>query len=525
MRGRVTWIQRPRTVRELFQIGIELEVGGNVWGIAFPPADWFPFPESGVAPSLEMSAEPQPAGRPHPEDEDWSKGEFPNVLAPGNEQESVRLIPSAAEPTEDNVRVIPSVPAPGEGNVRVLPLPAGEDQSMQLARQVARLVAEAKLQIQSISRESATIAVAAETRPLLAALQTQLQDAAQKSVLAAAATQLEKLQAEAAQQMDRERETGMAAMLESNCPANWKAGSARPSVQIDSQMAEVERTRRANFEEQIQGQIQTAIQRMESLSGNFAKESKRKSAQFLDQLRESSSLAAADEIRRWKEQVDLQTADAQARLAQMEQSAKKLAEQIAATTTIGEVGWRGLLEADLEGASTRWQGKMEASIEEATQRAAEQIAKNSEASAQQIEQQLQQRMSTLGDAHSQITAEAESTLNTLQATINREAVKGEALIAKFQESISQLEAQRSEFSAVLQSASDEWMRRGAAMLETQSLEMNRRAETAVAGMAQRLQPLLETAGRDSIEKLAGRIRTAFRSANCPRHGTFEQAGD
>ena len=46
VRARVTWIQRPRTVRELFQIGVELEVPGNVWGIAFPPGDWFPFPEA-----------------------------------------------------------------------------------------------------------------------------------------------------------------------------------------------------------------------------------------------------------------------------------------------------------------------------------------------------------------------------------------------------------------------------------------------------------------------------------------------
>src|SRR6202035_1406601 len=54
VRARVTWIQRPRTVRELFQIGVELEVSGNVWGIAFPPADWIPFPES--ASSTEIPA-------------------------------------------------------------------------------------------------------------------------------------------------------------------------------------------------------------------------------------------------------------------------------------------------------------------------------------------------------------------------------------------------------------------------------------------------------------------------------------
>ena len=46
VRGRVAWIQRPRTVRQLFQVALELEVPGNVWGIAFPPEDWFVFSEA-----------------------------------------------------------------------------------------------------------------------------------------------------------------------------------------------------------------------------------------------------------------------------------------------------------------------------------------------------------------------------------------------------------------------------------------------------------------------------------------------
>jgi len=57
VRARVSWIQRPRTVRELFQIGVELEVSGNVWGIAFPPGDWFPFPEAGVPRAIPSPAE------------------------------------------------------------------------------------------------------------------------------------------------------------------------------------------------------------------------------------------------------------------------------------------------------------------------------------------------------------------------------------------------------------------------------------------------------------------------------------
>src|SRR5271155_6189118 len=46
VRGKVAWIQRPRTVRQLFQVAFELEQPGNAWGIGFPPDVWFVFPEN-----------------------------------------------------------------------------------------------------------------------------------------------------------------------------------------------------------------------------------------------------------------------------------------------------------------------------------------------------------------------------------------------------------------------------------------------------------------------------------------------
>src|SRR5246127_343953 len=55
VRGRVAWIQRPRTVRQLFQVALELEHPGNVWGIGFPPEDWFAFPEGEKASGPEMA--------------------------------------------------------------------------------------------------------------------------------------------------------------------------------------------------------------------------------------------------------------------------------------------------------------------------------------------------------------------------------------------------------------------------------------------------------------------------------------
>jgi hypothetical protein len=342
--------------------------------------------------------------------------------------------------------------------------------------------------------------VAAETTPLLSALQTQLNDAAQKSVAAAVTAQLEKSQQETLQRMEKERDAGMAAMLD-RLAGELDRRLSEARQQIDSQLAEVERTRQAQFEQQVQNQLNAAMKKLESLTGSVGANRDEVLA-VMDQLRKSSALAAEEEIRRWQEQMDWRTADAQARLAQMDQAARKLGEQIAAATAVGEVGWRGLLEADLAAASTRLQEQMEVSIAETSRRANEQLAKESEISARQIEEQLRQRIDALRSANSQIASEAESALGNWRAAFQQESVNGEAALARLQESAAQIEAKRSEFSALAQAASDELTRRSAAMLEMQTSEMNRRAESAVEGIAQRLQPMLESAGQDTIEKLA-----------------------
>jgi hypothetical protein len=134
VRGKVAWIQRPRTVRQLFQVALELEAPGNAWGIAFPPDDWFAFPEENKMLSNPASAMdlPPSIGMPGP-------GEAPLPI--------VEAEPGVATP--DNLRVFPA-PA------------SATDASLQLARQLARLLSEAKQQIQNAAKEAATHAVEAE---------------------------------------------------------------------------------------------------------------------------------------------------------------------------------------------------------------------------------------------------------------------------------------------------------------------------------------------------------------------------
>src|SRR6266849_2203115 len=137
VRGRVAWIQRPRTVKQLFQVALELEVSGNVWGIAFPPEDWFPFPDlAPTATKLGTGEEAPQLPEPAPE------GELAQPLS------------------EAELR-----PANGADNLMVFPSPTSTtDASLQLARQVARLMADAKQQIQAATQEAASQAVSAERR-------------------------------------------------------------------------------------------------------------------------------------------------------------------------------------------------------------------------------------------------------------------------------------------------------------------------------------------------------------------------
>jgi hypothetical protein len=479
VRGRVTWIQRPRTVRELFQVGVELEVSGNVWGIAFPPGDWFPFPESGSAPDLATPPPSEALGHPDPDDEDWST---PEEL-------------SAAHTPR---------PEPVEDNVRVLPLPAGGgDTSQQLSLQVARLVTEARQQILSTARESANEAVAAETRMLMADLHAQLTDAAKKSAAAAIAERSEEIKQEAVRQRQSEREAVLSALREELArELSQQISEARQ--QMDAQLAEVERARQTDFELRIQEQLHAAMQKVESATRALGA-SENEARVAVEQMRLSSEQAATNELRLWQEQMDQRSAEAQARLTEMDHAAKTLKDQIAGAAAIGEAGWRGVLDADLEEASERWREKTETLIEEASRIAAEKFGKNAEATGRQLEKLLQERINLIGDSQSQVAAEAEGTLSMLRAAINQEIARGEAIFTQLQQSAAQLEGKRREFSTQLEAASEDLAQHGQAILEAQSGELNRQAESVVTGMAEQFHSVLESTGRQTVDELVSNL--------------------
>ncbi|HEV2204986.1 MAG TPA: hypothetical protein VGR36_00500, partial [Candidatus Acidoferrales bacterium] len=54
-RARVAWIQRPHSVREFFQVSVELEAPQNIWGFEPSPQDWAPVESASAAAEAEES--------------------------------------------------------------------------------------------------------------------------------------------------------------------------------------------------------------------------------------------------------------------------------------------------------------------------------------------------------------------------------------------------------------------------------------------------------------------------------------
>lgn len=58
-RARVAWIQRPHSVREFFQVAVELEMPANIWAFQPTPSDWYALETPPALPG--DAAAPQPA--------------------------------------------------------------------------------------------------------------------------------------------------------------------------------------------------------------------------------------------------------------------------------------------------------------------------------------------------------------------------------------------------------------------------------------------------------------------------------
>ncbi|HEX4546435.1 MAG TPA: hypothetical protein VH110_08740 [Candidatus Acidoferrum sp.] len=471
VRGRVAWIQRPRTVRQLFQVALELEVSGNAWGIAFPPEDWFAFPAPAqTATNIELPLE---SNQSH---------------APADEAD-------AAAPLTDGD--LP--PAIGTDNVRVFPSPSTTtDASLQLARQVARLVADAKQQIQAAMHEAASQAGSAERRlsfeqweQKFAAGRTEIVNEAERAIkrfqeqsdehlrtahaAAAEALRAELLRSLAPQleQLTRELTTKLseeaAVQRDEHAQRLASAAEALHSLcrQADETAARL-RTEKEQAEAHIAARIEAA-------------------AQVLDEAAKRSEEAA------------------KAQSAALSASAKEIQQQVTTALT-GAESWHGRLTNELESAQARSREAVENTLAETQDRAAGALNEHVRVLRSQFQEELARHAAAVKETAASVTVESDQRLNALRDAVLAQSQRLESTLGRANEIGERIEHHSGQLESAQQQALERFQSQLDDVLTLHRNELHRRSDLLFEEISNRIRTTFEESSRETLEQFRRQVQ-------------------
>ena len=454
VRGKVAWIQRPRTVRQLFQVALELETPGNAWGIGFPPEDWFGFPE-------ESSF-------------------LPNAVAPG-EATGSSLPPGPPAVPLPIAEAEPGVAAPD--NIRVFPAPSSAtDASMQLARQVARLLSEAKQQIQAAAREAAVQAVSSEHR--LAFEQWEQKYAEFRQEIAretahAVGTIQEETEARA-----RTAQAAAAEALKNELP-RWLAPQLE---QLTHQLTAHLAREGAAQREQHEKQLATAQESLQTLcaQADEAAAKLRTQAELVETQVSSRLEAAAGKL---QEDARLREESAGSHLESLNAAMLDVRHQIAAAQNELQNSMREQLKREMQAAQERLQNEAQ-SCSQSTQ----------EHTAQKLQQVAE-------DLRKQLEEEGARQTATVREALELQAQKLEETLARTKDVAERLEQYPGRIETVQHQAVSGFQSQLDDVLTIHRNELHRRSESLFEEIHTRIRNSFEAANSEALEKFDQQVQS------------------
>jgi hypothetical protein len=452
VRGKVAWIQRPRTVRQLFQVALELETAGNAWGIAFPPEDWFAFPPEGESP-LDGTLSP----------------EIPSALlsATGGD------LPAAPGECE--------VPSGAPDNLRVFPAPASAtDASLQLARQVARLLGEAKQQIQAAARESAVQAVSAERRVTFEQWD-QKYAAFREEVARETAHAVETIQGEAAARA-RVAHEAAAEALKIELP-RWLAPQLEQLThELTAHLAREGALQRDQHEKQLssaQDALQTLYNQAEEAAAKLRTQAEVAESQVTERI-EATARRAEEEARKREESAGNQHAALTAGM-------REIQERVTGSLAEAQNSLHEQLARELPPAKASLLGDAEASLREQHQKAAE---------------ELQEKARNL---HQEILEAGQKQSAALQAAFEAQSKQLEDTLARANQASERLEQFAGRVEAVQQQAITGFQSQLDDVLTLHRNELHRQSGNVFEEIHERIQGSFEAANSRALEKFEEQI--------------------
>jgi ribosomal protein S20 len=166
-RARVKWVQKLATKDRSYQVAVELEVAGNIWGIPSPPADWFP-------------------------------AQTPDVSETANSGRELRVVTRKDQPL---------APTADKGTGRVSSVERNDAAAPPFPPLAQFMVGLAE-QIQTMASDAATAALVQEKSRFLEELRGQLRHEAVKAVQSVISASKEVITRRAAEELNQAHESG-----------------------------------------------------------------------------------------------------------------------------------------------------------------------------------------------------------------------------------------------------------------------------------------------------------------------------
>ncbi len=430
LRARVAWVQRPHSIRDFFQVAVELESPANIWGTEAAECN----SEAAAVPeSVSSSARSIPRFSEQPA-ADNAAGNLGNFMDHFKTEAST-------EPGIDS-RETHAVPEPAQ----------------ELALETA---------------QQSDVAAPAADNPLLRELRAELDCQAKDAVLAAAEQAREEVLQTAAASV-RERNSSAEELF-----AKWKREIER-----------LQAVAREEFFEQVaakQDQALSALQSRFDEKFGQARELLGEITRQAEALRAESGNAQEATSQVARVLLQLEAADAARTTKTVEPSHKEVAAQESAVAM-----WRQRLESEMTVAQGQWNELLQSSLDNNLHRMVDQLSERSQEVLRNAEQKMTERLAELRQPFGQAAAEARETFSGIQSALEQEVLKARSSLAEVKQVASRTEEFSAQLEAASHDTVNELHRRLERILDAQTAEMNRRMENLSADVAQRAIPVLDS---------------------------------
>jgi hypothetical protein len=436
LRARVAWVQRPHSIRDFFQIAVELESPANVWGTDAP--EWniaaAAIPETFPSPASPIRSIPRFTEQPTTDVAAENPGDFMNHFqtdARIDSQEIQTASEPAHEPTREAAHLAEAAPAADNPLLR------------EFRAELDRQATDAVLAAAEQAREEVLQTAAATVRERVSSAE---------ELFARWKSEVEKMQAGAREefftQVAAKQDEALGAL---NSGFEEKFGQARELLDEISRQAEALRAESGNAQEAT-GQVARVL-------------------------------------------LQLEAADA----ARSSKTIEPTKEEIAAQESAVAV-WRQRLESEMTLAQGQWNELLQSSLDNNLQRMVEQLSERSHEVVRNAEQKMTERLGELRQPFAQAAAEARETFSGIQSALEQEVLKARSSLAEVKQVASRTEEFSAQLEAASHDTVNELHRRLERILDAQTAEMNRRMENLTGEVSQRVIPVLDSLSHQFQER-------------------------